>query len=262
VPAAVPVDARLVAVALLVEVDVGPTVPGADAVDVGPTVPGADAVDVGPTVPGADAVDVGPTVPGADAVDVGPPGPPVPVGVGEPGGVGGVVGEPGVVGVAVVVAEGDVLGGGVGAAQTGAVIVLVSRVTVPLRASSRPRITALFATVIDVSARMLPTKTELVWSVAEAPIFQNTLHAWAPLMSRTTLLVAAVIDDPAWKTNTESGSFWPLRTSVPVRSNVDWRCRRRLSGSCHRAAHPPPPAPASRLPPGCKRSRDPPWHPW
>ncbi len=43
---------------------------------------------------------------------------------------------------------------------------------------------------IDVRARMLPTKVELVPSVAELPTCQYTLHGWAPLISTTRLAEA------------------------------------------------------------------------
>jgi hypothetical protein len=59
-----------------------------------------------------------------------------------------------------------------GVAQTGRVIVLVSSVTAPSRASTRPEITAPVVTVTDVRARMLPVKEEFVPSVAELPTCQ------------------------------------------------------------------------------------------
>lgn len=80
----------------------------------------------------------GEAVPGAVAVSVGgADGEPLGGADGEP--LGGVDGEPGVVevGVAVGVPVGGGVVGGV-AKQVGRVIVLVSRVTVPLRASTRP----------------------------------------------------------------------------------------------------------------------------
>ena len=63
------------------------------------------------------------------------------------------------------------------AAHTGVVIVLVSRVTAPLRASNRPSIVAPVVAVIDVSASTLPIEVRVVPSVAELPTCQNTLHA-------------------------------------------------------------------------------------
>ena len=57
-------------------------------------------------------------------------------------------------------------------AQSGLVIVLVSRVTAPLRASARPCSVAPVVIVIDVRARMLPTKAAPVPIVAELPTCQ------------------------------------------------------------------------------------------
>lgn len=70
-------------------------------------------------------------------------------------------------------------GAGVGTgatAQVGLMIVSSSNVTVPLRASARPkRVTRLFI-VIEVRARMVPTKFESEPSVAELETCQKTLH--------------------------------------------------------------------------------------
>ncbi len=51
-------------------------------------------------------------------------------------------------------------------------MVLVSRVTAPLRASSRPCTVACVLALIEVNAKMVPTKVELVPRVAELPTFQ------------------------------------------------------------------------------------------
>ena len=73
---------------------------------------------------------------------------------------------------------GDAVGDGDGPmAQLGAVIVSSSRVTAPLRASARPVIVTAGCTVIDVKARMVPWKVELVLRVAELPTCQKTLQA-------------------------------------------------------------------------------------
>src|SRR5438270_531721 len=66
-----------------------------------------------------------------------------------------------------------------GAAHMGRLTVLLSSVTAPLRASSRPITEAPVWAVMEVSAMIVPTNTELVPSVAELPTCQNTLHAWA-----------------------------------------------------------------------------------
>ena len=72
------------------------------------------------------------------------------------------------------------------------VIVLLSSVTAPLRARSRPSTVAPVVTVIDVSAKMLPLNVVVVPSVAELPTCQKTLQDWAPLM-RLTVLAEAVV---------------------------------------------------------------------
>jgi hypothetical protein len=135
----------------------------------------------------------------------------VPVGVGVgvvPVGVG-----VGVVGVGVGV------GGGV--AQVGAVIVSVSRLTCPLRASTRPAMVSPVVTEIDVRARTVPMKEEWVPRVAELPTCQNTLQAWAPLMRRMLLAESVVRLEGAWKMKTALGSPPPFRVSLPWTSSVE-----------------------------------------
>src|SRR5438270_6767487 len=92
-----------------------------------------------------------PAPPGPVVPPVPPVVPPVPVPAVVPG-----------VGVAPVVAG----------EQLGLVMVLVSRVTAPLRASVRPSTVAPVVTVMEVNARMLPRNVEPVPSVAELPICQ------------------------------------------------------------------------------------------
>jgi hypothetical protein len=77
------------------------------------------------------------------------------------------------------------------------VIVFVSRVTDPLRASIRPIEVAPVCRVMDVNARMVPRKLVAVPIVAELPICQNTLQDLAPLVSSTRLLDAVVRVEPA-----------------------------------------------------------------
>src|ERR1700735_4119191 len=101
-----------------------------------------------------------------------------------------------------------------------AVIVLVSRVTAPLRASARPSIVVPVVTVIDVRARMLPWRVELVPSVAELPTTQKTFDAWAPLMRDTLLADAVMRVEAAWKMKTALGLPWASRVRVPVIPNV------------------------------------------
>ena len=131
---------------------------------------------------------------------------PVPVPVAAGAAVTGVVAVPGVV----------VVVGDVSPAHVGVVNVSLMSVTAPLRASRRPWIVAPLFALIDVSARMLPTKVAVVSRVAELPTCQNTLQGEAPLISDTTLLEPIVSDESVWKMKTESGSFSPSRVKVPV----------------------------------------------
>lgn len=64
-----------------------------------------------------------------------------------------------------------------GASHSERVMRFVSRVTAPLRASSRPSTDAPVCAVIDVKAMTFPMKSEAVPRVAELPTCQNTLHA-------------------------------------------------------------------------------------
>jgi hypothetical protein len=139
---------------------------------------------------------------------------PVPVGVGV--GV-GVVPVPVPVGVGVGVG----VGGGGMVAQVGAVIVSVSRVTAPLRASARPSMVSLVSTEIDVRARMVPVKAEFVPRVAELPTCQNTLQAWAPLVRMTLLAESVMSVEGAWKMKTAFGSPPASRVSDPPTSSEE-----------------------------------------
>jgi len=150
-------------------------------------------------VPGG-VVDV--LVPGG-VVDVVVPGGVVDVVV--PGGVVDVVVTGGVVDVVVCV----------GAAHLERVMVLVSSVTAPFRASSLPWIVAPVWAVIDVKARTVPTKVEPVPRVAELPTCQKTLHACAPPIRATVLFVPVISVLAAWKMNTAFGSPWASSVTVP-----------------------------------------------
>jgi hypothetical protein len=87
-------------------------------------------------------------------------------------------------------------------------MVFVSNVTSPLSANTLPSTVALVVNVIDVKAKMFPTKIEPVPMVAELPICQKILHACAPLMRLTTLFDAVVsVLAGAWKIKIELGSF-------------------------------------------------------
>ena len=71
--------------------------------------------------------------------------------------------------------------------ETGLVTVSLIRVTSPFLASARPlSVTPLFV-VMDVRARMVPTKVEPDPSVAELVTCQKTLQGWPPLMKATEL---------------------------------------------------------------------------
>jgi len=121
-----------------------------------------------------------------------------------------------------VLVGGVLVGGVVGAVlQNGRVMVLVSKVTAPFRASARPITVLPVCTVTDVNAKMLPTKVVLVPRVAELPTWKNTLHAWAPLISMIVLFGAVIRVDPTWKMNTALGSFSPSRVTVPVTPRED-----------------------------------------
>jgi hypothetical protein len=92
----------------------------------------------------------------------------------------------------------------------------VSSVTAPFLASKRPSTVAPVVAVIDVRARMFPTNTEPVPSVAELPTCQKTLQDWAPLIRKTLLFDAVVSVDAILKMKTAFGSPWPSSVSAPV----------------------------------------------
>src|ERR1700722_15749751 len=95
----------------------------------------------------------------------------------------------------------------------GRLMSLVCNVTAPLRASTRPAAT--FAPVVRVMlvrAMRFPWNRVAVPSVADEPTCQNTWHACAPLVRRTTELLAVVSVLPILKMKTPR----PLRVSDPV----------------------------------------------
>ena len=100
-------------------------------------------------------------------------------------------------------------------AQLDVVIVLVSMVTAPSRASSLPWIVAPVFAVMDAKAMMVPTKRGPVPSVAEEPTCQKTLHACAPLTSRTVVFDSVISVEPIWKMNTALGSPRALSVTLP-----------------------------------------------
>ena len=80
--------------------------------------------------------------------------------------------------------------------QSGVVKVVLSRVTAPLRASARPSTVVPVPVLIDVSARIVPTKVVPVPRVAELPTYQNTWQLWAPLTREIALPEAVVSAEP------------------------------------------------------------------
>ena len=76
-------------------------------------------------------------------------------------------------------------------------------------------------TVMLVSAMIVPMKLDPVPSVAELPICQYTLHAFAPLIRATLLPEAVVNDEPAWKMKTAFGLPLASSVTVPVRPRAD-----------------------------------------
>lgn len=83
------------------------------------------------------------------------------------------------------------------AAHAGTVMTLLSRVTAPLRAKTRPLTSAPVLSVMDVSAINEPLNWLVVPRVAELPTCQKTWHACAPFSSTTRLPVAATNVEPA-----------------------------------------------------------------
>jgi hypothetical protein len=83
------------------------------------------------------------------------------------------------------------------AAHVGTVMTLLSRVTAPLRAKTRPLTSAPVLSVMDVSAINEPLNWLVVPRVAELPTCQKTWHACAPFSSTTRLPVAATNVEPA-----------------------------------------------------------------
>ena len=75
--------------------------------------------------------------------------------------------------------------GVVAVAQPGVEMVSVSSVTAPFSARTRPSTVTECVTVMLWAANTVPRKLEPVPSVAELPTCQNTLQAWAPLISTT-----------------------------------------------------------------------------
>ena len=95
-----------------------------------------------------------------------------------------------------------------------AVIVFVSSVTAPVRASSRPTTVAPVVAVTDCCARTVPWNRAPVPIVAELPTCQKTLHELAPPVIEMRVPEPIVSVDAAWNTHTESAL--PASVSAPV----------------------------------------------
>jgi len=98
---------------------------------------------------------------------------------------------------------------------------LVSKVTAPLRARALPFSVAPLVTVMEVSARMLPLKVELVPRVAELPTCQKMLLAFALPARTTELLLEVVSDEAIWKIQTAFALPPPSSLRVPVIPKVE-----------------------------------------
>jgi hypothetical protein len=99
-------------------------------------------------------------------------------------------------------------------------MVLVSSVTAPFRANSRPRKVAWFPAEMEVRASTSPTNSVPLLKVAELPTCHTMLHGLAPFTRRTRLLTSVMSVVPTWNTNMASGSPCASRVRVPVRPNV------------------------------------------
>src|SRR5580658_10462620 len=106
----------------------------------------------------------------------------------------------------------------------GTVIVVPASETSPVSAMARPVSTEPVNIEIESCAMMVPIITEVVPIVAELPICQKTLPAWAPFDRMTWRPDVVVKADATWKMNTPWGSPPPLRVRSPeeiARDDVD-----------------------------------------
>src|SRR5690349_6263053 len=98
----------------------------------------------------------------------------------------------------------------------GTVTTLDSSETAPVCVNNLPSTTAPVFTEIDIAARMLPLKIEVVPRVAELPTCQKILAALAP-PARTTCVPAIVVSvDPIWKIQVAFGSPCASRVTFPA----------------------------------------------
>jgi hypothetical protein len=106
-------------------------------------------------------------------------------------------------------------------AQPASVKVSSSRVTAPVRARARPWTVTLLSTVTEAWARIVPTNTDPVPSVADEPTCQYTWQACAPLTSAMVLDDAVMSVESVWKMNTASALPPASRVKVPVSPRAD-----------------------------------------
>src|ERR1700733_15058262 len=106
-------------------------------------------------------------------------------------------------------------------AQLEVVIVLVSRFTAPVLASSLPWIVAAVLAVIVAEAMIVPTKLVPVPSVAEEPTCQKTLQACAPPVRSTRGFEPVISVEPIWKMKTALGLPSASSVTVPDESSSE-----------------------------------------
>lgn len=102
--------------------------------------------------------------------------------------------------------------------DVGRIILLLSNVTPPLRAKSRPLTVAPVAALTEVSAITVPTNADPVSRVAELATCQKTLHSDAPPVSSTLLPEPVINVLLAWKMKTSLAP--PFRVKVPPRDKA------------------------------------------
>jgi len=109
-----------------------------------------------------------------------------------------------------------------GWAQSGVLMVLLSRVTAAVCASRRPVTVAPVCAVTEARASTVPTKVEWVPRVAELPTCQKTLQDACEVVNLTTLPEPVIKVLEAWKMNTASGAVELSSVTVPVRLRFPW----------------------------------------
>src|ERR1035438_5686675 len=97
----------------------------------------------------------------------------------------------------------------------GATILLPSNVTAPVRPIARPVRDAPVPIDTEAKAKMSPTITAPVPTVAEAPTCQTTLAAEAPLINSTLAPTLMVNAEPTWKTHCAFALPCPSNVRVP-----------------------------------------------